>query len=359
MYCFLHCIWYRYGYERQSCIEALQVNDDDAGAAYEYLFTQCFNSNQNNVEESEVTSMETILRDNGMTIDEVLEQRNEEIEVLKSIYEESFTEKLANRSWTLKFECETLRDLVFKPEKSAQAELASAKSLEICKFNLKGACRFGSRCKYAHDIQNKNVQEVDDRHLKQEVDKHFELDLRFVKDNMYPLEPPIIGFSAVDSNFPPYISLNITEHMYKEAKTLSESQSPIMYSLVSLLEDEELLRELVDKMPLESSLPQFASQSGKKSQNNENEVEVEKLISSDNANVESEIYEKETEAMVRMVDSEVKDDTDVKVEIKRSTSRESDDINTRSPAEVLRQNRRLKDDFIRKQVISVACKNEK
>jgi hypothetical protein len=41
----------------QSCIEALQVNDDDTGAAYEYLFTQCFHSNQNNVEESEVTGL--------------------------------------------------------------------------------------------------------------------------------------------------------------------------------------------------------------------------------------------------------------------------------------------------------------
>jgi ATP-dependent RNA helicase DHX57 len=348
MILFLH----RYGYERQSCIEALQVNDDDTGAAYEYLFTQCFHSNQNNVEESEVTSMEQILKENGMTIDEVLEQRNEEIDVLKSIYEDGFTEKLANRSWTLKFECDTLRDLVFKPEKSDQAQLTSTKSLEICKFNLKGACRFGSRCKYVHDIPNKNVQEVDARHLKQEVDKHFELDLRFVKDNMYPLEPPIIGFSALDSNFPPYISLNITEHMYKEAKMLSESQSPIMYSLVSLLEDEVLLRDLVDKMPMQSSLPQFANQSLKKSQNNENDVEVQKLISSENNdNVESEIYEKETEAMVRMVDSEVKDDTEVKVEIKRSTSRESDNMNTRNPAEVLKQNRRLKDDFVRKQVI--------
>lgn len=348
MILFLH----RYGYERQSCIEALQVNDDDTGAAYEYLFTQCFHSNQNNVEESEVTSMEQILKENGRTIDEVLEQRNEEIDVLKSIYEDGFTEKLANRSWTLKFECDTLRDLVFKPEKSDQAQLTSTKSLEICKFNLKGACRFGSRCKYVHDIPNKNVQEVDDRHLKQEVDKHFELDLRFVKDNMYPLEPPIIGFSALDSNFPPYISLNITEHMYKEAKTLSESQSPIMYSLVSLLEDEVLLRDLVDKMPMEYSLPQFANQSWKKSQNKENDVEVEKLIiSENNDNVESEIYEKETEAMVRMVDSEVKEDTEVKVEIKRSTSRESDNMNTRNPAEVLKQNRRLKDDFVRKQVI--------
>jgi hypothetical protein len=39
------------------------------------------------------------------------------------------------------------------------------------------------------------------------------------------------------------------------------------------------------------------------------------------------------------------------VEIKRSTSRESDNMNTRNPAEVLKQNRRLKDDFVRKQVI--------
>lgn len=332
------------------CLEALHLSDGDVGLAYEYLFTQCF-LQDNNMEKNTCERRSQLLSDNNMIEDNVLELREEEITALKAIYEDNFSEKLQNKSWTLKFECQCLRDLVFKPEKSGESTTAIRKADEICKFHLKGGCRFGHRCRYIHDIQNKNIQEVDDRHLKQEVDLHFELDLRFVKDNLYPLEPPVIGFSALDPEFPPYISLNITEHMVKEAKMYCESQSPIVFALVSLLEDEILLKELVEKMPMESSLPQYSSPSWKPQLNFDSSIAIEKQ---DNkyAEKELEVDDKDVEAMINMIEKhDSKEDNDCKVEIKRSTSRDSDDLN-RSPGELLKLNKRLKDEFTRKQVKS-------
>ncbi|CAC5361083.1 DHX57 [Mytilus coruscus] len=339
----------RYGYERQSCIEALQVNDGDLGVAYEYLFSQCFLEEGGDKEQNDMTDT---LTENGMTLDEVIEQRNEEMTALQSIYDENFTEKIPNKIWTLKFQCELLRDLIFKPEKSENSDVTSRKSEEICKFHLKGACRFGHRCRYVHDLENKNVQVVDDRHLKQDVDTNFELDLRFTKDNLYPLEPPFIGFSALDPMFPPYISLNITEHMYKEAKTYSESQLPIVFALVSLLEDEALLQQLVDKMPLESSLPQCTSPSWKPKESAGPKPQIEKQIheTSNDQDNDTEISEDDVNAIINMIDSDVKEEVDFKVERKRTSSRETDDLHT-SPSEVLKQNKILKEEFVRKKTL--------
>ncbi|XP_071163439.1 putative ATP-dependent RNA helicase DHX57 isoform X5 [Mytilus edulis] len=339
----------RYGYERQSCIEALQVNDGDLGVAYEYLFSQCFLEERDDEEQNDMTKT---LTENGMTLDEVIEQRNEEMTALQSIYDENFTEKIPNKIWTLKFQCELLRDLIFKPEKSANSDVTSRKSEEICKFHLKGACRFGHRCRYVHDLENKNIQDVDDRHLKQEVDTNFELDLRFTKDNLYPLEPPYIGFSALDPMFPPYISLNITEHMYKEAKTYSESQLPIVFALVSLLEDEALLQLLVDKMPLESSLPQCTSPSWKQKELTASKPQIEKHShgTSNDQDSDTEISEEDVNAIINTIESDVKEESDFKVERKRTSSRETEDFHI-SQAEVLKQNKILKDEFVRKKTI--------
>ena len=139
--------------------------------------------------------------------------------------------------------------------------------------------------------------------------------------------------------------------MVKEAKMYCESQSPIVFALVSLLEDEILLKELVEKMPMESSLPQYSSPSWKPQLTFDPSIAIEKQ---DNkyAEKELEVDDKDVEAMINMIEKhDSKEDNDCKVEIKRSTSRDSDDLN-RSPGELLKLNKRLKDEFTRKQVKS-------
>lgn len=98
-------IFYRYGFEKQRCIEALQLLDGDIGSSFEYLYCKCFDLptltdvgtdvDDEGIEEEETDTKVTLtkaekLQKNGITWEEIEEQRKEEILALEAIYIEEF-----------------------------------------------------------------------------------------------------------------------------------------------------------------------------------------------------------------------------------------------------------------------------
>ncbi|XP_061172560.1 putative ATP-dependent RNA helicase DHX57 [Saccostrea echinata] len=368
----------RYGFEKQRCIEALQLLDGDIGSSLEYLHSKCFDlpfhadisnddgddSNDNGETEDKVfKSKEEKLQEAGVTWEEIEEQRKEEILALESIYADEFEVRIPNRLWMFRLELKNLVDIVMESGGGSKIseELEKEENSNICKFYQKGACRFGEKCKYKHCME---VASTKSETTEKEDKANFELELRFREDNVYPYEPPIIGFSSLVPGFPYPLCLNITEGLLKEAKELASNQSPASFSLIALLEDDLMIAQWIEKPPLAFSLPESES-SIIPSLRHYNKLgslkPSESYLAPKNFNDEySENYEDEESEDLRITEAgnskQTKGDNKIEVDVvedrpvplKRTFSRESDS-NQLSEGELLKQNRRLKDEYKRKQ----------
>ncbi|XP_031550267.1 putative ATP-dependent RNA helicase DHX57 isoform X2 [Actinia tenebrosa] len=238
------------GFEKNRCLNYLAKFKHDLGVALENLLRSCCeieNIGLNNPEYD------------PQTFEEAKQQRSEEVIALKSIYEEIFSEAIPDRLWTLKIpdmqflekEFEPSKEVPRREQKKPKKNKTSPKN--VCKFFLKGNCRFGLKCKMRHvDIESEELPE--DKHLiVQEKEVLFYLEVRFPEGSLYPFEPPLVAFYNTSEVIPPHVSLNITLRLSAEAKTLSESTVPIVFSLLSILEDREEMLQCV-KMPL----PEFS-----------------------------------------------------------------------------------------------------
>ena len=376
----------RYGFEKQRCIEALQLCDGDIGAAFEYLFAKCFDLQldleegdptdytDDNCDKTDTPSKEEVLLEKGLTWEEIVEMRNDEMLALQSIYDTAFIEKIPNRVWHLRLELQTLKDLVSPNSSTDVVEKVEKRDEELCKFYLKGACRFGDKCKYRHDVPN-NIEslEINKDDAVFNDNANFELELRFLKDNLYPIQPPIIGFSSLVHGFPSHICLNITEKLFLEAKDLADAQQPAVFSLVSILEDENLLVDLISKPLPEFSLPENqvtwrrdAINAGSENENGISHPSMKLrdhgLTVIDDGDYGKD-YDKEQEMMIKMIargernDDQEDDDDDDRSQgkgrllLQRANSREADGQKNASKTEILRQNRRMKEEYQRKQQV--------
>ena len=91
----------RYGFHTEHCQAALRICDGDVGASLEHLLTQCFSETfGERMKISEAVA--------HMSLDECVEQRQEEAFALKSICGEKFIERIQNRVWTIGLELEYL-----------------------------------------------------------------------------------------------------------------------------------------------------------------------------------------------------------------------------------------------------------
>ncbi|EPY83865.1 DEAH (Asp-Glu-Ala-Asp/His) box polypeptide 57 [Camelus ferus] len=91
----------RYGFNIERCQAALRICDGDVGASLEHLFTQCFSETFG----ERMKISEAVAR---ISLDECVEQRQEEAFALKSICGEKFIERIQNRVWTIGLELEYL-----------------------------------------------------------------------------------------------------------------------------------------------------------------------------------------------------------------------------------------------------------
>ncbi|XP_075059798.1 putative ATP-dependent RNA helicase DHX57 [Mixophyes fleayi] len=222
----------RYGFDRERCMTALRTHDGDVGTSLEYLLQQCF---------SEAFGVQTKTPRSAceINIEDVLALRQEEAFVLSSICGEKFIERIPNRVWTVGLELGYLTNRLQKPRrKDCVNDLVKPTTGNICRFFLKGEiCRFGAKCRFRHEAPKQDVK--DESHLSASGDMYqYELEIRFTKDNKYPAQAPLVAFHSLNENLPMACRLHLAEYLYEKALRTAQTCEPVVYTLVSCLEDE-------------------------------------------------------------------------------------------------------------------------
>ena len=246
------------GFEKKRCIYALKQNDGDLGAALEWLLCNCCELNQ--LGEKNPAYSEEMFQEASI-------QRQDEVMALESIFNEAFTEVIGDSVWTIKLSLPFLLD-EFKPKNSVQKSKTAKKAekvANVCRFFLQGYCKFGNKCRLSHD--QINLKETTSNEAKSEPDMKdainertdpsfpFQLEVRFCKGSLYPFEPPLVVFYSTNELIPSSGCLNVTLRLNREAKDLADAQSPAIFCLASLLENEEEVMACFKMAPSEYSLP--------------------------------------------------------------------------------------------------------
>lgn len=243
----------RYGFSIERCQAALRICDGDVGASLEQLLTQCFS-------ETFGERMKISAAADRISLDECMEQRQEEAFALRSICGDKFVERIQNRVWTVGLELEYLTSKFCKSKQKESTKNVQETSLETCKFYLKGNCKFGSKCKFKHEVPPNQMvgraeRIVDDSHLNEDASFLYELEIRFSKNHKYPYQAPLVAFYSTNENLPLACRLHISEFLYDKALAFAETSEPVVYSLITLLEEESEIVKLLTNTHHKYSVP--------------------------------------------------------------------------------------------------------
>uniref|UniRef100_A0A8C2MZY4 Putative ATP-dependent RNA helicase DHX57 n=1 Tax=Cricetulus griseus TaxID=10029 RepID=A0A8C2MZY4_CRIGR len=235
----------RYGFNTEHCHLALRICDGDLGAALEHLLDQCF---------SETFGEQMRLSEAAahVSLHECVEQRQEEALALRSICGEKFIERIQNRVWTIGLELEYLTNEFCESKQKGSTNSVRDTSPETCRFYLKGNCKFGSKCKFKHEVPPNQIigraeRIVDESHLNADDETAFlyELEIRFSKEHKYPYQAPLVAFYSTNENLPLACRLHISEFLYGKALEFAKTSEPAVYSLMTLLEEESEIAKLL------------------------------------------------------------------------------------------------------------------
>ncbi|XP_052007005.1 putative ATP-dependent RNA helicase DHX57 [Xyrauchen texanus] len=240
----------RYGFDRERSRQALEVGigggsgHGEVGSTLELLlsqmFTERFGSRSLSPQTSDLPSRE-----------ECVALRQEEAFALTAIYGERFCERISDRVWTVNL------DLLWLDEgRSKISDLVNHKqsvSNQICKFYLKGAgCKFGNRCKFKHETpkQTKCTTARESCTPSQpgfsSIDPPvYQLEIRFQPGSLYPFQPPIVAFSTTDESLLWAGRLSVTEYLFGQSLSAAQEGEPVVYTLISCLEEDGPVRELL------------------------------------------------------------------------------------------------------------------
>lgn len=239
----------RYGFDRERARQALEVGGGDFGATLEQLLQQVF---------SERYGQKAVSPDGlkAVPLDECLAQRQEEAMALAAIYGDRFSERIANAVWTVTLDLSLFSGGVASaggPARSRGGQEA-ANNGRVCQFYLKGkGCRYGDKCKFKHQAPAKDrsgAGSPDPNGPSQPgfssyAPPEYELEIRFPKGNRYPFQAPVVGFSTTDDAVRAAGRLSVTERLFAEALAAAKSSEPVVYTLVTLCEDEATMSELL------------------------------------------------------------------------------------------------------------------
>uniref|UniRef100_A0A4W4E6C5 Putative ATP-dependent RNA helicase DHX57 n=1 Tax=Electrophorus electricus TaxID=8005 RepID=A0A4W4E6C5_ELEEL len=265
--CWLICLFlfsFRYGFDRDRSRKALQVGQGrseegsgcgEVGATLELLlvqmFAERFGSTALGPQTPEPPSQE-----------ECVALRQEEALALTAIYGERFCERINDRVWTVSL------DLVWMTEgqnstsqPATDGQRMRTSSTQLCKFYLKGSgCKFGSRCKFKHESPtessgHKNLYGPSQPGFRSIEPPVYQLEVRFPQGSCYPFQPPLAAFSTTDDSISGAGRLNVTEYLFSQSLTAAQDGEPVVYTLISCLEEDGPVRELLSASHHKYSAP--------------------------------------------------------------------------------------------------------
>ncbi|XP_068572950.1 putative ATP-dependent RNA helicase DHX57 [Cebidichthys violaceus] len=239
----------RYGFDRERGKKALESGGGEFGATLEQLLCQIC---------SERYGQKAVSPDGleSVPMDECLSQRQEEALALAAIYGERFSERIANTVWTVTLDISFLSDNAAKNGRQVGSRGGGgAISIRgVCRFFLKGqGCRFGDKCKFKHQLPTKGRSGAGSPDLdgpsqpgfSSNSPPEYELEVRFPKGNRYPFQAPVVAFSTTDESFGAAGRLSVTERLFGEALAAAKSNEPVVYTLITLCEEETTMKELL------------------------------------------------------------------------------------------------------------------
>ncbi|XP_069463895.1 putative ATP-dependent RNA helicase DHX57 isoform X2 [Ambystoma mexicanum] len=337
----------RYGFDRERCVSALKLCDCDVGKSLEHLLQLCLSETYG--ERMRAPGTEKI------SMAECLERRQEEVFVLQSICGDKFRERIQNRVWTIGLELNYLTAMLRKPSQRESAkEHARQNSKDLCRFLLRGDCRFGARCKFRHDFPKETQPPKDDAHLSSQWQEEFlyDLEIRFPVDNKYPFQAPLVAFHSTNENLPLPCRLHIAEFLFDKALEMAERNEPMVYALMTYLEDEEIIARLLTNTHHKYSVPppQITLAAASSDRNNlvirKPETQERQLVSHQQTEVKEEVIIQEEDDDADEVESEaVIVEKESYVNIKKKLSKKY----TWQPKSVLAENLKICKHFRLKQ----------
>ena len=202
----------------------------------------------------------------GAPMDECLSQREEEALALAAIYGERFEERIANAVWTVSLDLSFLADSLARNNNNNNLVNGGGRRhgapsngtvllRDVCRFFLRGqGCRFGDKCKFKHQMPTKGLRggggspdptAPSQPGFNSYAPPEYELVVRFPKGNRYPFQPPVVAFSTNDEAVSGAGRLAATERLFAEAAAAAKCGEPVVYTLITCLEDEGVLMELL------------------------------------------------------------------------------------------------------------------
>lgn len=249
----------RYGFDREHSRRALEAVESggqgEVGATLELLLSQMF------TERFGSTALDLQVPD-PPSYEECVALRQEEAVALTAIYGECFCERISGRVWTIRL------DLLWMTEgRSNTSELTKkgpvrgSSSTQVCKFYLKGSgCKFGKHCHFKHQRPTESSHHRDPCGPSQPGFSStdcpvYQLEVRFPQGNCYPFQPPLAAFSTTNEAISGAGRLNVTEYLFGQSLSAAQEGQPVVYTLISCLEEEGPIRELLSASHHKYSAP--------------------------------------------------------------------------------------------------------
>ena len=294
---------------------------------------------------------------------EIAGLREEEKLALESIYEHRFEERIVNRVWLLYLDLPELKEMLHF-HKSSESKPLKKDLLEVCKFYRKGHCRFGDQCRQLHITAEVGMKKEAEKLQGPLAENLFTLEIRFPTGNRYPLEVPLIAFSSLIERLPPHTRVNISRFLMQSAQQWAEMQSPAVFSLVSLLEDRDQLEMLLEMPPppFPGAKPAAVSAGPKNEPPRQQRAPLSDSDRKDSSASSSQSQPSHAAARKEVAagsagrggKDSMKDSVPEQASGKRFQPRDSRDSQADKSANVLKQNKKLKDEFKKKAVSRIS-----